>query len=889
MSYSHTFDSANIRGSSAPADFVDEPPLEPQMRYHSGLLGKLFPFLRWSHRINRQTSRADLLAGFTGALIVLPQGVAFATIAGLPPQYGLYAAMMPAVVAALWGSSWHLVSGPTTAISIAIFAAMSHQADPGSAQYISLILTLTFLVGVFQLALGLARMGALVNFISHTVVIGFTAGAAILIAASQVRNFFGIQIPRGTPFYEIIHQLFLQFGDINLFVATTGVVTLLAGILSKRYFRKVPYMIVAMVVGSIVAEILNVAIGQDATGITTVGALPAQLPPLSLPDFSLETLRHTVGPALVITMLALTEAVSIARAIAVRSEQRIDGNQEFIGQGLSNIVGSFFSAYAASGSFNRSGVNYEAGARTPLASVYASVFLLLVLLLVAPLAAYLPTAAMAGILFLVAWGLIDFHHISHIWHTSKTETLILATTLIGTLFNLEAGIFLGVFLSLVVYLYRSSKPDIVPVVPANEEGSYHFVRAKGRAECPQLRIVRINGAVYFGAASYVQQALQQIDEDNPLQKSVLIAAASLNAIDIAGAEVLAQEARRRRRLGGGLYFYRLNDAAYQFLRQGDYVKDIGAGAFFPVMTDVTRALYWTLDPNVCRTCKARIFKECHGSLLPDGFRRQRLLLATDGSEFSRAPTEIAVALARGFGVTLDIMTAVETPADSELADARLAAAVRDARVAGVASEEIVRHGKSPVQEIVAAASAADTNILIIGRRPAKDLKQRLLGDIATHIIAQAPSHVLVAGWQARMWEKRILLASDGTDTSDSVAEIATQIAKVTRTPVTIVCAITHDKELADAEEDLAHKAGLMKLEGVACDTLVVKGAAGAAIVKAAQDLGADLVVVGGYRSTGLNLKVAGSTADQVVGGLQCAVLVVKLGEAGEARIDQDKL
>ena len=889
MSYIHTFDSANIRGSTSPTQFVDEGPPDSQMRYHHGLLGKIFPFLRWSQRVNRQTSRDDLLAGFTGALIVLPQGVAFATIAGLPPQYGLYAAMMPAVIAALWGSSWHLVSGPTTAISIAIFAALSHQADPGSAQYISLVLTLTFLVGVFQLALGLARMGALVNFISHTVVIGLTAGAAILIAASPVRNFFGIPIPRGTPFYEIIHQLFVQFGDINVYVAGIGILTLATGILSKHFFRKIPYMIVAMIVGSIVAEILNVSMGQDVTGIKTVGALPAELPPLSMPDFSLEMLRHTIGPALVITMLALTEAVSIARAIAVRSEQRIDGNQEFIGQGLSNIIGSFFSAYAASGSFNRSGVNYEAGARTPLASVYASIFLLLVLLLVAPLAAYLPTAAMAGILFLVAWGLIDFHHISHIWHTSKTESLILTTTLVGTLFNLEAGIFIGVFLSLVIYLYRSSKPDIVPVVPANEEGSYHFVRAKGRPECPQLRIVRINGAVYFGASSFVQQALQQIDEDNPLQKSVIIAAASLNAIDIAGAEVLAQEARRRRRLGGGLDFYRLNDSAYQFLHQGDYIKDIGEGAFFPVMTDVTRALYWTLDPNVCRTCKTRIFQECHGKLLPDGFRRQRLLLATDGSEFSRSPTEIAVALAKSFGVTLDIMTSVETPADRELAEARLASAMRDARFAGVASEEIVRHGKSPVQEIVAAAAAADTNILVIGRRPAKDLKQRLLGDIATHIIAQAPSHVLVAGWQARMWEKRILLASDGTNTSDGVAEIATQIAKVTRTPVTIVSAITHERELEEVEEDLAHKAGLMKLEGVACDTLVVRGAPGPAIVKAAQDLGADLVVVGGYRSTGINLKVAGSTADQVVGGLPCAVLVVKLGETGEIRSNPNKL
>ncbi|MBI4983936.1 MAG: sulfate permease [Rhodocyclales bacterium] len=852
--------------------------LTPDMKIQRGLAAKLFPFLRWWPLVNRRSLRDDLVAGITGALIVLPQGVAFATIAGLPPQYGLYAAMMPAVVGALWGSSWHLVSGPTTAISIAVFAALSHLAEPGSAQYINLVLTLTFLVGVFQLALGLARMGALVNFISHSVVIGFTAGAAVLIAASQVRNFFGIDIARGTPFYEIAHQLFVQFANINPYVLGVSLATLGAGILTRRYLRKLPYMIVAMIVGGAAAAALNAVFGSDV-GIKTVGALPATLPPLSLPDFSLATLRQTLAPALVITMLALTEAVSIARAIAVRSEQRIDGNQEFIGQGLSNIAGAFFSGYASSGSFNRSGVNYEAGAKTPLASIIASAALVLVLLLVAPLAAYLPTAAMAGILFLVAWGLIDFHHIHAIWHASKAESAILAATLIGTLFNLEAGIFIGVLLSLLMFLYRTSRPEVIPVVPAPEEGAYHFVRAQGRPECPQLRIVRVNGALYFGAASYVQQVLQQIDEDNPLQKSVLIAAGGLTYLDVAGAEVLAQEARRRRRLGGGLYFYRLDPKLHKFLKQGHYVPDIGEGAFFPVMTNVTGALYWTLDPDVCRRCKSRIFKECHGKLLPDGFRRQRLLLATDGSEFARAPTAIAVALAQSFGVTLDVMTAVDSGTAREEAQARLAPAVRAALVAGVASEEILRQGKQPLHEVAAAARAADTNILIIGRRPPTDLKDRLLGDHATQLIAAAPCHVLVAGAQAQMWQRRILVAGDGTDGGDAAAELAAQIARATRTPVTVLAVVAHDKDRAAAEEDARHQAGLMQLDGVAADFRVVRGAAGAAVLEAAAELGADLVVLCGERGQTLNRLVAGSVVDQVVGGLACAVLVVKSGAA----------
>lgn len=570
--------------------------------------------------VDRDTNRADLMAGITGALIVLPQGVAFATIAGMPPEYGLYAAMLPAIIAALFGSSWHLVSGPTTAISIAVFAAISPFADPGSPEFISMVLTLTFLTGVFQLILGLARMGVLVNFISHTVVIGFTAGAALLIAASQIKNFLGIDIVRGAPFHVVIEQTFAQLGNVNLYVTLIGTITLASGILAKRYIPKLPYMIVAMVVGSVVAYLVNLEVGVETTLIKTVGALPSHLPPFVFPDFSYSTIHKVLFPALVVTMLALTEAVSISRAIAVKSEQRIDGNQEFIGQGLSNLVGSFFSSYASCGSFNRSGVNFSAGAQTPLATVYASIFLVLILLLVAPLASYLPTAAMAGILFLVAWGLIDFHHIASIIRTSRAETIILFVTLIGTLIDLEKGIFFGILLSLALYLFRVSRPSIVPSVPAMEEGSYHFVDAKGHVECPQFRIVRVNGSIFFGAVDYVRSGLLQIDENNPRQKTVMILASGINFVDVAGAEMLEQEARRRKNMGGGLYFYRCNDSIYRFLRKADKLDDIGAGGFFPAKANWIKPVYATLDPEICKTCTSRIFSECHGNL-PNGEHR----------------------------------------------------------------------------------------------------------------------------------------------------------------------------------------------------------------------------------------------------------------------------
>jgi SulP family sulfate permease len=574
-------------------------------------LHKVFPFLSWWPMLDKQTTRADLIAGLTGAIIVLPQGVAFATIAGLPPEYGLYAAMVPAIIGALFGSSWHLVSGPTTAISIVVFASVSPLAEPGSAQFISLVLTLTFLTGVFQLIMGLARMGVLVNFISHTVVIGFTAGAAVLIAASQIKNFFGINIPRGTHFYEIIHQLVLQIGDINPYVVSVALVTLVTGMLVKKFWPWIPYMIAAMLTGSFFALGLNGYFGNNVTHIMTVGALPAHLPPFSIPDLSLDMIKKMAPSALAVTMLALTEAVSIARAVAVRSEQRIDGNQEFVGQGLSNIFGSLFSGYASSGSFNRSGLNYAAGARTPLAAVFSALFLAATLLLVAPLAAYLPIPAMAAILFLVAWGLIDFHHIHSIFHTSRAETAVLVTTLLSTLFvELEFAIYVGVMLSMMLYLARTSQPTVVQVVPSAEEGAYHFEDAKGHTECPQFSMVRINGSIFFGAVDHVQRSLLQIDELNPQQKNVLIVGSGINFVDVAGAEMLAQEAKRRRKMGGGLYFYRLKEPVYNFLKQGHYLKDIGKDCFFPAKSNVISAIFNTLDPEICRNCKARIFKEC---------------------------------------------------------------------------------------------------------------------------------------------------------------------------------------------------------------------------------------------------------------------------------------
>jgi SulP family sulfate permease len=587
-------------------------------------LYRLLPFLRWWPNVTPQTFKADSLAAFTGALVVLPQAVAFATIAGLPPEYGLYAAMVPAIVGALWGSSWHLVSGPTTAISIVVFASISPLAEPGSAQFIGLVLTLTLLTGLIQLAMGLARLGALVNFISHTVIIGFTAGAAILIASSQIKNFFGLDMPRGAHFHEVLIQFGTHIADIQPWVMAVGAVTLASGILARRFLPKLPYMIVAMVVGSVVAAILNAQFGADATGIRTVGALVASFPPFSVPDFSLSAIQQTLFPATIIAILALTEAVAIARSVAIKSDQRIDSNQEFLGQGLSNIAGSFFSGYASSGSFNRSGVNYAAGAKTPLAAALSAVFLLLIVLMVAPLAAYLPVPSMAAILFIVAWGLIDFHHIGEIFKRHKRERIVLAITFVGTLVDLEKGIFLGILVSLLFYLYRTSRPSIRELVPlVSELGNPRrkFVPADiDSVSCPQMAILSVEGSVFFGAVEHVQQAFRNVDEADPQKKNLLINARGIGFVDLAGAEMLGKEAARRRKLGGGLYLVGVQPDFCTMLRRSGQVDAVGEEQIFNHKGDALQTIYPQLDNEICRTCTARIFRECHVAL-PDGTPR----------------------------------------------------------------------------------------------------------------------------------------------------------------------------------------------------------------------------------------------------------------------------
>ena len=573
-------------------------------------LAKIFPFILWFRLTTIETIKADFFAGLTGAIIVLPQSVAFATIAGMPPEYGLYTAMVVPIIAALFGSSFHLVSGPTTAISIVVFAAVSKYAAPGSEEFVALALTLTFLAGVYQLVFGLAKFGLLVNFVSHNVVIGFTAGAALLIASSQIPYILGIHIPRGEGFINTWIDLYSGVGEFNIYLLIVGLGTLVSAIIIKLVRPKFPYLLIGMFVGGFLAFYLS----NFTDSIETVGVMPAYFPPLSSPNFSLNSLKSLAPEAFAIALLGLIEASSIGRSIATKSNQRINPSQEFIGQGTSNIVGSFFSGYASSGSFTRTGVNFESGARTPLSAILAALFLMVIVLLVGPLISYLPLAAMAGIILIVAYNLIDFQSIKKTFTYSKSESVIFTATFLSTLlFELEFAIYLGVLLSLMLFIAKTSAPEVHTLAfgspPGEDIRKLQSIRKTPLVQCPQLKIIRIDMSIYFGSINHIQKQISQI-VDNQRIYHILIVASGVNFIDLAGIEGLLIEHRRLKALNGNLYLVDVKSSTYEFMEKVNFVNEIGRENFFESKEEAIHIVFDRLDRSKCEKCQALVFKEC---------------------------------------------------------------------------------------------------------------------------------------------------------------------------------------------------------------------------------------------------------------------------------------
>lgn len=553
---------------------------------------------------------ADAYAGFINAAIVLPQGVAFATIAGLPPEYGLYTAMITAVVAAVLGSSMIMISGPTTAISAVLFATLNNMAVPETARYIELALMMTILVGIFQVAAGLGRLGGLVSFVSHSVMTAFTAAAALLIAVSQLAGALGVHVERGGNVVERLMQLAEHGTEINSIALVIAAVTLGSAVLLQKLSPKLPGFLIALLAGSFLAWFLDSA----NNGVSMVGALPPLALTLSPPTGALRDIGTLAPGAAAIALVGLLEAISIGRAFAVRRKEAFDANQEMIGQGISNFVGGFFQCYAGSGSFTRSGLNAAVGATSPLSGVFAAAFLALILWLIAPLVSYIPTPAMAGLILFVAWKLIDVNEIKHIVMSKSPETVILLLTLGAGLFiELDFAIYVGVIASLCVFIYESAHPELpitAPVVSPSGERKFRDVEMHGLDQCPQLVTFRLDGPLYFGSVEHIEGKIKKMRRERPRQIHMILYLKGVGKIDLAGADLLIDTIRDVKSKGGSFRIVALFPPLINSLRKLHVIDELGEDHLFSSKGEAVSDATKDLDRAICKVCLKDVFKEC---------------------------------------------------------------------------------------------------------------------------------------------------------------------------------------------------------------------------------------------------------------------------------------
>ncbi|WP_043519050.1 SulP family inorganic anion transporter [Achromobacter arsenitoxydans] len=573
-------------------------------------------FGSWVDEVNRTTLRADLAAGLLGALLVLPQGVAFATLAGLPPEYGLYSAIVPCIVAALFGSSRHVMSGPTNANSLALFAVLAPLAAAGSPGYIQLALAVTVLVGVMQWLVGTLRLGSLAHFISPSALFGFTSGAAVLIAVHALKDALGLPASEAHGAGAVLETLATHIGQVHVGALLVTLATLAAALLARKLDKRKPYMLLGLAAGTFAAWAFNALVQDgDGTPVPVLGAIAQPWPPFHIPSVDWRALPDLLSLAFALTIVALAQSISIAKAVASRSGQRIDANREFVGQGLSNIVGGFFSCYLSCGSLNRSIPNYEAGAKTPLASVFSALLLMLLVAVSAKLLAMIPHAAISGLLLLVAWTLLDIPRWRHLLRTQPGECAIAFATLAATIaIRMEVAILLGTVLSLMVYLHRTSRPAMRTMGFDSRGLDRRFVvleqQRDALPECPQLKLLRMEGSVYFGAAAHVAQRLHDLRAAPGAPRHLLVMAKSMNFIDLAGAQVWDDELIARRAMGGDLYFHRPRPEVMDMWRRTGFLERLGEDHIFPDKATALHTIYAKLDKGICAGCKARIFWEC---------------------------------------------------------------------------------------------------------------------------------------------------------------------------------------------------------------------------------------------------------------------------------------
>ncbi len=512
-------------------------------------LSRHIPAFQWIATYNRKQFQGDLSAGLTVGVMLIPQGMAYAMIAGLPPIYGLYASTLPLIIYALLGTSRQLAVGPVAMVSLLTAAGVATLAEPNTETYITLAITLAFMVGAIQFLLGVFRLGFLVNFLSHPVVSGFTSAAALIIGSSQLKHLMGISLPKTQKVYEILAGAFQQIHFIHLPTFLIGIGGIALILMARRMDKRIPAPLLAVGAGIGAVAWWNL----DQRGVQVVGEVPGGLPSFGFPQLDGGSIQALLGTALAISLVSFMESIAVAKAIQSRHKNyELDANKELIALGSANLGGALFQGYPVTGGFSRTAVNDQAGAQTGLASIISALLIILTLLFLTPLFHDLPNAILASVIMVAVFGLIDYKEAIQLWKTDKSDFWMLFITFIATLgLGIEEGIGIGVILSLGLVIFRTSRPHIATLGRVPGSSFYRNIERFSDLEVrPDILILRLDAQLYFANLNYCKEHLElKIQEKGPTIHGIILNAESISHIDSSAMHFLADLVRDFRQRG----------------------------------------------------------------------------------------------------------------------------------------------------------------------------------------------------------------------------------------------------------------------------------------------------------------------------------------------------
>ena len=563
-------------------------------------LSRYLPILSWGKTYNQLSLTNDLVAAVIVTIMLIPQSLAYAMLAGLPPQMGLYASILPITLYAIFGTSRALAVGPVAVVSLLTAASISRIAAPGSEEYIFAAITLAFLSGVFLLAMGIFRLGFMANFLSHPVIAGFITASGIIIAASQLKNIFGIEA-HGHNLVQILSSMSGYLGEINWITATIGILTaaflfwVRKGLLPLLRGLGLPKRTVEIIaktgpVAAIVATTLLVwAFDLKSAGVKIVGAVPQGLPPLTVPGFSLELWTSLLSSAVLISVIGFVESISVAQTLAAKKRQRIDPDQELIGLGAANIGAAFTSGFPVTGGFSRSVVNYDAGADTPAAGAYTAVGLMFASLFLTPLIFFLPKATLAATIIVAVLSLVDFSILGKAWRYSKADFIAVAATMFITLVvGVEVGVITGVLVSILVHLYKSSRPHIATVGQVPNSEHFRNVLRHDVITHPNILTVRLDESLYFANVHFLEDHLFERVVRRTELRDVILMCSAINAIDMSALESLEAINERLCDMGVSFHLSEIKGPVMDQLVDTDFLKYLTGEIFLSQKIAVDR-------------------------------------------------------------------------------------------------------------------------------------------------------------------------------------------------------------------------------------------------------------------------------------------------------------